>query len=322
MGTINKLILNGVEYDIGGSGTGLTDDLKSALDQVGQNLVYMDDDSVDVYEALHSALYPPNNLVSISAVYTQSGTVYDTASLDSLKTDLVVTAHYSDSTTATITSYTLSGTLTAGTSTITVSYGGKTTTFNVTVTEYVRTLLKNWDLTESLIDTVDGTEMTVNENAVRSSSGLTLNQGGCAYFLRVYDNNQPIKNTDIEVDISAMVKNWGSTSHGRLISIRQDSSATKYGDWGFFYEKSDQSWQFYMSGWSDDTIETSPTAFSGKTLVLHFDDEGIATAIVDGEVIATATNPPSAARAYMRLGDTDQCAYTTVITGVRVYSVS
>lgn len=75
-------------------------------------------------------------LSSISAVYTQSGTVYDTDTLASLKADLVVTAHYSDSSTQTVPAadYTLSGTLTAGTSTITVSYGGKTTTFNVTVT--------------------------------------------------------------------------------------------------------------------------------------------------------------------------------------------
>jgi hypothetical protein len=74
---------------------------------------------------------------SISAVYTQSGTVYDTDTLDSLKSDLVVTATFSDSTTGVISAadYTLSGTLTEGTSTITVSYGGKTTTFNVTVTE-------------------------------------------------------------------------------------------------------------------------------------------------------------------------------------------
>lgn len=73
-------------------------------------------------------------LSSISAVYTQSGTVYDTASLDDLKADLVVTANFADSTTQTVTGYTLSGTLTEGTSTITVSYGGKTMTFNVTVT--------------------------------------------------------------------------------------------------------------------------------------------------------------------------------------------
>lgn len=74
---------------------------------------------------------------SISAVYTQSGTVSTNTSLDSLKSDLVVTATYSDTTTEVVpdTDYTLSGTLEVGTSTVTVSYGGQTTTFTVTVTE-------------------------------------------------------------------------------------------------------------------------------------------------------------------------------------------
>lgn len=76
-------------------------------------------------------------LSSITAVYTPSGMVYDTDTLDSLKSNLVVTGTYSDSSTATITNYTLSGTLTEGTRTITVSYGGKTTTFNVTVVHQV-----------------------------------------------------------------------------------------------------------------------------------------------------------------------------------------
>lgn len=73
-------------------------------------------------------------LDSITATYTQSGTVYETASLDDLKSDLVVTANYSDGTSGTVTDYTLSGTLTEGTSVVTVSYGGKTATFSVTVT--------------------------------------------------------------------------------------------------------------------------------------------------------------------------------------------
>ena len=119
-----------------GSGSGLTEGVKVALLACFEKVAWVDEDGQDYYDALYSALYPPADLVSISAVYTQSGTVYDTDSLDSLKSDLVVTAHMSDSTTQTITSYTLSGTLTAGTSTITVSYSGKTTTFNVTVTEW------------------------------------------------------------------------------------------------------------------------------------------------------------------------------------------
>lgn len=73
---------------------------------------------------------------SILAVYDQGDTiVYPTTSLDSLKSNLVVTANYSDDTSEIVTGYTLSGTLSVGTSIITVTYSGKTTTFNVTVSE-------------------------------------------------------------------------------------------------------------------------------------------------------------------------------------------
>lgn len=73
---------------------------------------------------------------SISAVFTQGDhTVYPDDDLDTLKPYLVVTATYSDSSTAVIpsTDYTLSGTLSAGTSTVTVTYAGATATFSVTV---------------------------------------------------------------------------------------------------------------------------------------------------------------------------------------------
>jgi hypothetical protein len=81
-------------------------------------------------------------VTSISANYAQNGkTVYDTDSLDSLKDDLTVTASWSNGTTSTVAKadYSLSGTLAEGTSTVTVSYSGKTATFNVTVTGY-------WDI--------------------------------------------------------------------------------------------------------------------------------------------------------------------------------
>ena len=73
-------------------------------------------------------------VTGISAVFNAgSNTIYTTSSLTTLKQYLTVTATYDDSTTAKVTSYTLSGTLTEGTSTITVTYGGTTTTFDVTV---------------------------------------------------------------------------------------------------------------------------------------------------------------------------------------------
>jgi len=136
MSVIDKIILNGTEYTLGG-GSGLTSDVKEALIQIANKVVYEDSDGPDYCEALEDALYPPANLVSIDAVFTQGANViYSTASLDTLKQYLVVTATYTDTTTATITSYTLSGSLTVGTSTITASYGGKSDTFTVTVTEY------------------------------------------------------------------------------------------------------------------------------------------------------------------------------------------
>lgn len=87
-------------------------------------------------DALEAAMYPPSDLDRITAVFNQGSTViYDTDNLDTLRQYLTVTAHYADSARVRIvTAYSLSGVLTEGTSTITVTYGGKSDTFNVTVT--------------------------------------------------------------------------------------------------------------------------------------------------------------------------------------------
>ena len=116
------------------SGDALTDEIKLALLNCIAHVAWSGTDGEDYYTDLYNALYPSVSPVSISAVYTQSGTVYPYYSLDQLKSDLVVTVHYSDSTSAVTNAYTLSGTLAEGTSTITVTYGALTTTFNVTVT--------------------------------------------------------------------------------------------------------------------------------------------------------------------------------------------
>lgn len=75
-------------------------------------------------------------LHSITANYT-GGSVSAGTSLDNLKSNLTVTAHMSDGSTQSVSSYTLSGTINVGANTITVTYSGKTTTFSVTGTEVV-----------------------------------------------------------------------------------------------------------------------------------------------------------------------------------------
>lgn len=137
-GAMRTLTINGNTYQV--SGDGLTADVKEALLNCFEHVAWTDEHGQDYVDALEAALYPPANLLSISAVYTQSGAVYNTDSLDDLKSDLVVEANYDNGTSAVVTNYTLSGTLVEGTSVITVTYGGKTTTFSVTVTEWLTSI--------------------------------------------------------------------------------------------------------------------------------------------------------------------------------------
>ena len=110
-----------------------TSDAKTALLECLQHVAWTNEHGQDYYDAFNNAL-SPKALSSITAVFTQgSAVIYADDDLDVLKQYLVVTATYTDQTTAQVYGYTLSGTLTQGTSTITVNYGGKTDTFNVTV---------------------------------------------------------------------------------------------------------------------------------------------------------------------------------------------
>lgn len=99
-------------------------------------------------------------ITSLVATYTQSSSVYTDTPLNDLKSDLTVVATYQGNITVPITTYTLSGTLAIGTSTITVSYKNLTATFNVIVSDSSF----EWDLTQSLTD-LSGRETVVLEHA-------------------------------------------------------------------------------------------------------------------------------------------------------------
>lgn len=115
--------------DVGAMPSAAIDALLALLSKVA----YIDDDGQQYVDDLEDALYN-RTLSSISALFTQgSAAIYPSDSLDDLRQYLVVTAVYSDSTTKTITDYTLSGTLVEGTSTITAAYRDKTDTFDVIV---------------------------------------------------------------------------------------------------------------------------------------------------------------------------------------------
>jgi hypothetical protein len=91
-------------------------------------------DSAPTEPSLPDPLLPTVTLTGIMASYNGVAVSQNTQ-LNNLKTNLNVIAQYSDNTYKTLRSsdYSLTGTLTAGTSAITVYYEGKTATFTVTV---------------------------------------------------------------------------------------------------------------------------------------------------------------------------------------------
>ena len=111
--------------------------------------------------------YP--EVVSITATYTQTNPVFDTDIVEWIVDDLVVTATYDDTSTATISrsDYVLEGSLEVGTSEMTVYYNGKVDTFNVTVSQGLPSGYTHIEYTERPA----GTGNTSGYN----TSGLKLN---------------------------------------------------------------------------------------------------------------------------------------------------
>lgn len=133
--------INGSGGNVDQSG-GLSATASALLITILRNGVYSTDQSANI-TALEAALAsgggsvepdapvdPEKTLTSISATYSGGNVPVGTAV--TALTGIVVKATYSDGSTATVTGYALSGTIAEGSNTVTVSYGGKTTTFTVT----------------------------------------------------------------------------------------------------------------------------------------------------------------------------------------------
>lgn len=256
-----------------GSGSGLTEDVKVALLACFEKVAWIDEDGQDYYDALYDALYPSTNLVSISAVFNQGqNVIYVTDSLDTLKQYLTVTAYYSDSTTETISTYILSGTLTEGTSTITVSYGGKTTTFSVNVTRYVI-----YDYLYTSRTSGSGTNDYVSTDLVHTPSFNTLNVEFEAMNLNDESqadplfcaNNMDTSNTGNMVWYSRVNKGGFSAYNlgvaKQLNTVPGDTRATiKY----FFVDGGESYMQYENTTVAVATMAKSAVATNNKTLML------------------------------------------------------
>lgn len=264
------------------------------------------------------------SLTGITATYTQSGPVYDAATLNNLKSDLVVTASYDNSTTATVTDYTLSGSLAIGTNTITVSYGGFTDTFAVTVVENLGTLLYSWDFTNgNLTDSVAG--LVAETTATQNADGIKFSAAD-KYLVLNPSSTMSLKNKKVAIDIASMSN--GGSYHSRLFSVTTYSDyKTNSGANNFMWKNSNDGWYVYDGSWSTLILPKADypgSYFSGKTLVLTFDSNGYPTVSVDGTDLLTYDKAMSRT-GYLVFGGsyTDQLyRLAPTISGVRIYEVA
>lgn len=119
---------------------------------------------------------PTKTLTGISATYSGGSVPVGTAVTDLL--GILVTATYSDGSTETVTGYTLSGTISEGDNIITVSYGGKTTTFTVTgIAESGGDELQTYTITNTLSGVTNSNTAASAETGSTYTAILTAENG-------------------------------------------------------------------------------------------------------------------------------------------------
>lgn len=256
----------------------------------------------------------PKTLTSISAEYS-GGNVAVGTELSSLS-GITVTAHYSDGTTATVTSYTLSGTIAEGDNTITVTYMGKTATIIVTGEAQSaddRTLLHNWilnDQNDSNIDTVSG--------ATIGSVGITKSSDGWEVtnvYNYIYAENVNGYNRSIECDIaiSTVAEDLGVGIFIGFGTVKKNPT--------HYISYRNKTW-----GWeSTDTYKTEKVItdlvganpFSSKTLVLCVNAEGYIDLYLDGAYLSTS--PWAVTAPNLVLGCISKGYAPFTVSGIRIY---
>lgn len=126
---VNEVFLQNIEF---------SPLMKDALLTCLSHVAWADQDGHEHLQQLRSVLYNEGS-IGIEAIFTQGlNIVYDqgVTSLGSLESMLVVNVVYANGTRIEVSDYSLSGTLTVGTSTVTVTWNTFTTTFDVSVTGY------------------------------------------------------------------------------------------------------------------------------------------------------------------------------------------
>ncbi len=134
------------------------------------------------------------------------------------KTGMVVTAYYNNNTSAVITDYTISGySSTPGTKTITVSYGGKTATFTVTVKSRVPDII-----TSSTYTISGGTVSKIPVETTVTDLLKNINENG---YVKVYSGSQEVtENTLIGTGMVLKLMDGNTVKSSATIVVTGDTN--------------------------------------------------------------------------------------------------
>lgn len=137
---VGKALVVGADGEVTLGEAGLPEAVKVALLNCFNSVGWKDGNATgdELYTELEDALYGLNRLVRISATFNQgSDIIYTTDDVDVLSNYLTVIGTYSDETTRELHNYVIDSEMTAGTCPCTVSYSGKTASFNAEITAKV-----------------------------------------------------------------------------------------------------------------------------------------------------------------------------------------
>ena len=254
-------------------------------------------------------------VTGIDVTYTQTHTVYADTPLDDLKQDLIVKAVYRRGREKTVEDYTLSGTLSVGTSNITVSYHGYDEIIQVTVSS---NYIYEWDLTDSLTDKI--------RTVTFDNSGCTFTRGtGVSFpaeFNYIITSDLPIKITNgmtMEIDVGATSLSPSTT--GEFSYFMRADSASNSIIWSRYSTK----WLVYASSTEVSYIQTSNNinVFSGKTLKIVLNSETDLKMYADDDLIYHGNsffNQSFTEIKNLQFGAWPYSIKNLLLTGIRIYN--
>lgn len=274
----------------------ISEDIKTTLLACFRKVAWIDTHGQDYYDNLYNALYPDTGLVRITAVFTQGSVViYPDTPINDLKAYLTVTGYYRDGTSKNISDYSLSGTLTTGTSVITVSKEGKTATFNVTVAqpEYGHTVFyKASDgiiLTEFADMEVTGSGKGDMSETLTNNTLRVRETGSTNYVMVRLKADQYVPANVSKIKATARVKivdtSFAADASGFYITVKSGDKAAN-----IFTRKTSESSAVWAIKSSDGQTENkTPLVFDEWYDIEIINENGTQTVSVNGTVIYQGT---------------------------------